>query len=83
MTTRAAVVELLRCAADVNGIAAAFELMTGIDTTSAHYQPVGRSNYPIWDLAVKAREAVADDGEWSEYRYTCLEAAARVESGEL
>jgi hypothetical protein len=76
---RAQVVELLRVAADINGIASAFELMTGIEVTGAHYQPGGRRNYPIWDMAVRAREAVADDGQWTEYRWSCLEAAQRVE----
>lgn len=77
---RAEVVELLLCAADVDGIAAAYAALTGVDVLAAHGEPGGRKNHPTWELAVKARKAVADDGEWTEYRYSCLEAAARIEA---
>ena len=81
---RAQVVELLRCAADLPmpGIAGAFELLTGTDVLGAHYQPGGRGNYPVWNLAVKAREDVAIDSRlFMDYQLSCLEAAQLVEEG--
>lgn len=75
------VVELLRCAVDGNGIAGTFEALYGIDTTGAHYQPGGRSNYPIWDTAVLAWEAVAAELASTDYDMTCLEVAQRIEEG--
>jgi hypothetical protein len=68
---RAQVVELLRCAADLNvlnpdhGIAQATE---ALDSDEA------------WQPAYNARQAARNDGP-TEYRHTCLEAAIRIEQG--
>jgi hypothetical protein len=69
--TREQVVELLRCAADLcaldhdQGLGRACELLDAKDH---------------WDLAYDARIAAKCSGP-TEYLYTCLEAAQRVEEG--
>jgi hypothetical protein len=82
---RKQVVALLRCAADCSGIAGAFQAMTGIEVTGAHYRPGGRAAYPVWDMAVKAREAIdlecAGLDVRPNYDQQCLMAAQRVEEG--
>lgn len=73
---REQVVELLRCAADVQGIGNAASALDLIDG-------------PFWGAAIKAWESTADvitekRGHMSgiSYEDICLEAAARVEEGQ-
>jgi hypothetical protein len=76
---RAQIVELLRCAADVDSIAVAFWYLTGVNVDD-----VNDRHHLVWDLAVQARIGITNDDyrAWVEYRLSCLEAAKRVEDGE-
>jgi hypothetical protein len=74
---RERVVDLLRCAADVGGIATAFEHITGVDTFREE-----QVDYPVWEMAVRVRRATEMMLGFGElYATTCLEAAALLEDG--
>lgn len=76
---REQVVELLRCAADVGGLGKAYERAYGVAMLQVNPK-TRRERHPVWWLAMKARTDL-NDGRWTRYADTCLEAAARVEEG--
>jgi hypothetical protein len=87
--TRAAVVSLLRETADkYNGIAEAFNKLYGVDVSPVSHSRIRgwRAQHPIWDIAVRAREAVSERWkDWSpgfpSYEDCCLQAADLLEEG--
>ncbi len=78
---RAAVVELLKCAADVDSIAIAFDRAWA---PGVKFRYPGE--HPVWDLAVQARIDIAVDidtvNSRDSYKFECLEAAQRCEDGD-
>jgi hypothetical protein len=79
---RAAVVELLRCAADLCAIDSSHGLysvahLLGYDTWDT--TKITGGSCLVWHIACEARNHVHQNGYWWGYWHECLEAAARLE----
>jgi hypothetical protein len=86
---RAQVIKLLRKTADkYYGIAEAYGKLYHVDVSPEAFQTNWnwRGQHPIWDTAVKAREAVLArwedwSGNYPSYDECCLQAADLLEEG--
>lgn len=72
---REQVVELLRCAADLDSLGRAHQYIRGNPVT------VRGAGFKTWSIAVDARTSAHVENMTLTYAESCLEAAARVEEG--